>query len=56
MLRGKLAMLGASRFDPKSLLWTRVTFFQGAPLADELARPDADDWAFATTGAGSRAK
>ena len=55
MLRGKLAMLGASRFDPKSLLWTRVTFFQGAPLADELARPDADDWAFATTGADRRA-
>lgn len=55
MLRGKLAMLGASRFDPKSLLWTRVTFFQGAPLADELARPDADDWAFATTGAGGSA-
>ena len=52
LLRGKLAMLGASRFDPKSLLWTRVTFFQGAPLADELERPDADDWAFATVGAG----
>ena len=51
MLRGKLAMLGASRFDPRSLLWTRVTFFQGAPLADELQDPGADDWAFATTGA-----
>lgn len=51
LLRGKLSMLGASRFDPKSLLWTRVTFFQGAPLAGELERPDADDWAFATTGA-----
>ena len=52
LLRGKLAMLGANRFDPKSLLWTRVTFFQGAPLADELERPGADDWAFATTGTG----
>ena len=51
LLRGKLSMLGASRFDPKSLLWTRVTFFQGAPLASELERPDADDWGFATTGA-----
>ena len=50
MLRAKLSMLGASRFDPKSLLWTRVTFFQGAPLADELQDPGADDWAFATTG------
>ena len=51
LLRGKLSMLGASRFDPKSLLWTRVTFFQGAPLASELERPGADDWGFATTGA-----
>ena len=51
MLRCKLSMLGASRFDPKSLLWTRVTFFQGAPLAGELQDPGADDWAFATTGA-----
>ena len=50
LLRCKLSMLGASRFDPKSLLWTRVTFFQGAPLAGELERADADDWAFATTG------
>ena len=53
LLRGKLAMLGASRFDPKSLLWTRVTFFQGAPLADELGGPEADDWAFPTLGAGA---
>ena len=53
LLRGKLSMMGASRFDPKSLLWTRVTFFQGAPLADELGRPGADDWAFATVGAGA---
>jgi len=51
LLRGKLSMLGASRFDPKSLLWTRVTFFQGAPLANELERSDADDWGFATTAA-----
>ena len=53
LLRCKLSMLGASRFDPKSLLWTRVTFFQGAPLASELEHPDADDWAFATTGAAA---
>ena len=55
LLRCKLSMLGASRFDPKSLLWTRVTFFQGAPLADELEHPGADDWAFATTGGGGTA-
>ena len=55
LLRCKLSMLGASRFDPKSLLWTRVTFFQGAPLADELEHPGTDDWAFATTGGGNTA-
>ena len=44
LLRFKLAIFGASRFDPKSDLWTRVTMFQGAPHPDELHLPDADDW------------
>ncbi|MEM6563509.1 MAG: hypothetical protein AAF665_03630 [Pseudomonadota bacterium] len=43
MLRCKLAFFGASKFDPKSDRWTRITLCQGAPLADELG-PDADDW------------
>jgi hypothetical protein len=47
ILRCKLAFFGAARFDPKSDRWVRVTLFQGAPLADELGRADADDWAFA---------
>ncbi len=46
ILRCKLATFGASKFDPKSDRWTRITLFQGAPLADELDRADADDWAF----------
>ena len=46
MLRCKLAIFGASKFDPKSDRWTRITLFQGAPLPDELDREDADDWAF----------
>jgi len=46
MLRFKLAFFGASKFDPKSNLWTRITMFQGAPMPDELHREDADDWAF----------
>lgn len=46
ILRCKLAFFGASRFDPKSDRWVRVTLFQGAPSIDELARADADDWAF----------
>ncbi|WP_436397563.1 hypothetical protein [Roseobacter sp. S98] len=43
MLRCKLSFFGASKFDPKSDRWTRITLCQGAPLADELG-PQADDW------------
>ncbi len=46
ILRCKLAIFGATRFDPKSNLWTRITLFQGAPLSDELDLKTADDWAF----------
>ena len=46
MLRCKLAIFGASKFDPKSDRWTRITLFQGAPLPVELDRADVDDWAF----------
>ena len=43
MLRCKLSLFGATKFDPKSDLWTRITLAQGAPLGHELS-PDADDW------------
>jgi hypothetical protein len=43
MLRCKLSFFGASKFDPKSDRWTRITLCQGAPLADELD-DSADDW------------
>lgn len=43
MLRCKLSFFGASKFDPKSDRWTRITLCQGAPLVDELGK-DADDW------------
>ena len=43
MLRCKLAFFGASKFDPKSDRWTRITLCQGAPLADELDG-DVDGW------------
>jgi hypothetical protein len=36
LLRCKLAMFGATKFDPRSDRWVRVTFFQGAPLTDEI--------------------
>jgi len=44
MLRSKLSLFGAAKFDPKSELWTRVTLAQGAPLAEDLANPDAQSW------------
>lgn len=43
MLRCKLSFFGATKFDPKSDLWTRITLAQGAPLGNEL-RPEMDDW------------
>ena len=43
MLRCKLSFFGASKFDPKSDRWTRITLCQGAPLADELGQ-GGDDW------------
>ncbi len=50
MLRCKLAFFGASKFDPKSDRWTRITLFQGAPIASEFfsSKKNYDDWSFAT--------
>lgn len=44
LLRCKLACFGATRFDPKSDRWVRITMFQNAPLPDEIGRCDPDDW------------
>jgi len=44
ILRAKLAYFGASKFDPKSDLWTRITMYQGAPLPSELS--EDKDWCF----------
>lgn len=51
LLRTKLSFFGASRFDPKSDRWVRITLFQGAPLPGELNDPrlplhQLDDWGF----------
>lgn len=43
LLRCKLAVFGATKFDPRSDRWVRVTLFQGAPLMDEL---HPDEWLF----------
>ncbi|MGF1709399.1 hypothetical protein L4C37_02310 [Vibrio kagoshimensis] len=43
LLRCKLAVFGATKFDPRSDRWVRVTFFQGAPLLDEISE---GEWLF----------
>ncbi|WP_153730507.1 hypothetical protein [Sporosarcina obsidiansis] len=45
LLRCKLAIFGAERFDPKSNRWVRITLFQGASLVEEIGSPTfQDDW------------
>jgi len=46
LLRFKLAFFGASKFDPKSDLWTRISMYQGAPMPDQLSDSDHDKWFF----------
>ncbi len=50
MLRCKLSFFGASKFDPKSDRWTRITLYQGAPTAERLLDAEADDWCFPVLG------
>ena len=40
ILRFKLAFFGPCKFDPKSILWTRVTMYQGAPFPEQLGEPE----------------
>lgn len=46
LLRCKLSYFGASKFDPKSERWIRITLFQGAPLVSDIGKPFLDDWCF----------
>ena len=46
LLRCKLSFFGASKFDPRSDRWTRITLYQGAPTAADITQKGADDWAF----------
>ena len=48
MLRFKLSFFGASRFDPKSDRWLRISFFAGAPYFADLNKDNVDKWGFAT--------
>ena len=36
LLRSKLAFFGASRFDPRSDRWLRISLFAGEPLPEEI--------------------
>jgi len=36
LLRCKLAFFGATRFDPRSDRWVRISLFQGAPYPDDM--------------------
>ena len=37
ILRCKLAFFGATRFDPRSDRWVRISLFQGLPYPDEVS-------------------
>ena len=50
ILRCKLAFFGATKFDPKSDLWTRITMYQGSPDFRSIRKSNADDWSFPTVG------
>ncbi|MEM7643250.1 MAG: hypothetical protein AAF366_12055 [Pseudomonadota bacterium] len=45
LLRAKLSFFGATRFDPRSDRWVRISLFQGAPYPGDLATCSADEWA-----------
>ena len=45
MLRWKLSFFGASKFDPKSDRWIRITLYQGAPTISDISSGiGEDDW------------
>ena len=49
MLRCKLSFFGATRFDPRSDRWVRITMYQNAPFPDELFNLPEDDWIYPDT-------
>lgn len=44
LLRCKLAFFGATKFDPRSDRWVRITLFQGAPCVEDIGSTFTDDW------------
>ena len=37
LMRCKLAFFGASRFDPRSDKWVRISLYKGEPFPDEIS-------------------
>ncbi len=46
LLRCKLSFFGATKFDPRSDRWVRITMYQDAPFPHELATMDPDECAY----------
>ncbi|MBB5516181.1 hypothetical protein FHS89_002207 [Rubricella aquisinus] len=46
MLRAKLSFFGATRFDPRSDRWVRISMFSGAPYPEALSPETADFWVY----------
>jgi hypothetical protein len=42
LLRSKLAFFGASRFDPRSDRWLRISLFAGEPFAEDIATQESE--------------
>ena len=54
LLRLKLSFFGATRFDPRSDRWVRITMFQNAPFPSELHEQSADDWPYPPLQGGQK--
>lgn len=46
LLRAKLSFFGATRFDPRSDRWVRISMFQGAPYPEALGHEPIDAWMY----------
>lgn len=46
LLRCKLSFFGATKFDPRSDRWVRITMYQNAPYPNELGELDPDELAY----------
>ena len=46
MLRAKLSFFGATRFDPRSDRWVRISMFQNAPFPADFVPARADEWMY----------